>query len=185
MGLWVVVHPHISGFREPSMPTPSEDYRTIPLSKGQTAIVSSSDYEWLNQWTWYAQWNPKTRTFYAVCFVNAGGKKIKTYMHRFILGLQNGDKRQGDHDNHDTLDNRRSNLRVATHAQNQHNKFVSRDNLSGLKGVSFHKKSGLWFSRIMCNRIPRHLGYFRTPEAAYGAYCAAEKEFFGEFARKE
>ena len=39
-------------------------------------------------------------------------------MHRFIMGAENT-QLQVDHKNHQTLDNRRENLEVVTHEENQ------------------------------------------------------------------
>jgi hypothetical protein len=50
------------------------------------------------------------------------GKQTTIFMHRQIMGLERGDRREVDHINHDVLDNRRANLRVVTHAQNHQNR---------------------------------------------------------------
>ena len=47
--------------------------------------------------------------------------KLTHYLHREVLGLTPGDGLETDHRNGDRLDNRRSNLRVATRAQNAQN----------------------------------------------------------------
>ena len=189
MGLWVVVHPHTSGCKEPSMPTPSTDYRLIPLSQGQFAKVSPHRFDELMQWKWYALWYRNINGFYAQRGVRLtiGGRKTRRtiLMHRYILGLEYGDKREGDHANRETLDNQDGNLRIATRVQNQENSSIHKDNASGFKGIAFDKSSGLWFSRISFYGKRIYLGHFRTPEAAHESYCAAAKEIFGEFARKE
>src|SRR6185437_4383803 len=58
-----------SSTRIPNNPEPTpeeiaEGIRRIELTQGQFAIIDAADYEWVNQWTWYAFWNPVGRTFY-------------------------------------------------------------------------------------------------------------------------
>ena len=78
---------------------------------------------------------------------------------------------------------RLSNLRIASHGQNLMNQRIARNNTSGYKGVTWHKRAGKWMARIMsCGRL-KHLGYFTTPEAAALAYDKAAKELHGDFAR--
>lgn len=101
-----------------------EKYKTIPLTQNQFAIVDEEDFQSLSAHKWQAQWNSCTQSFYAVrCAEYTLRKCTKTCrMNRYILGLEYGDKRQGDHINGNTLDNRKKNLRVATHLQNMMNK---------------------------------------------------------------
>lgn len=161
---------------------PMAEYRTIPLSKNQIAIVDAMDYEWLSRWKWLAAWAPTTGTFYAQRSAPpVNGSRRTVIMHREILGLQYGDRRRGDHRNGDTLDNRRVNLRIATRAQNTMNSRVYSNNRLGVKGVF---PSGKRFgARLILNRKYHHLGIFATVEEASAAYCHAAKEVFGEFAR--
>lgn len=104
-------------------------------------------------------------------------------MHRFILGLVPGDGLKGDHINLDTLDNRRSNLRVATPSQNVTNGSIRATNTSGFKGVSQIKSTGKWRVQVSVNRVKYYRGQFDTQEEAYAAYCAGALELQGEFAR--
>jgi hypothetical protein len=80
--------------------------------------------------------------------------------------------------------NRISNLRPATQAQNMGNRTRGRNNKSGYKGVSVWRQDGreAWQAKIMVGKKQRHLGLFPTPEAAFEAYMAAAKEVWGEFA---
>ena len=87
-----------------------------------------------------------------------------------------------DHKDHDTLNNRRENLRIATHAQNLWNTKILANNTSGFKGVSFFKPRGTWRSRIMLNGKQNLIGYFDSPEEAGAAYVEAAKRLHGEFA---
>ncbi len=166
------------------MTTPSEDYRTIPLTKEQIAIVDASDYDWLNQWKWTAEWKEDAKTFYATRVVSENGKQCHIYMHRLILGLAREDRRLGDHRDFDGINNRRFNLRISTRRQNQSHQRKRSDNTSGFKGVTKHKATGKFFAAIRLEGGKRK--YFpltNTAEESYRNYCEAAKEIHGEFAR--
>jgi hypothetical protein len=163
------------------MTSPSEDYRLIPLTQGQFAKVDAADYEWLSQWGWYAAWSEFTETFYALRKLNINGKRTSRSMHREVAGLAMGDKTLCDHRSGDTLDNRRSNLRYATNAQNCRNAKVRKDNSSGFKGV--HVVGGRFVARIQVDGKRISLGMWDTAEEAYKNYCEAAAKFHGDFAR--
>jgi hypothetical protein len=78
------------------------------------ALVDASDYAELAQWKWKAKWNAARNHVYAVR--NVGNTMLR--MHRVILGLEHFDGAEVDHINHDSLDNRRLNLRVVTRKVN-------------------------------------------------------------------
>ncbi len=90
-----------------------------------------------------------------------------------------------DHINGVRTDNRITNLRLATRAENLWN---GRPRTSGLKGTHLNKRrdtAGLppWASSIHKGGKDYHLGYFDTAEDAHSAYVKAATELFGEFAR--
>lgn len=153
-----------------------ESYRLIPLTKNQNAIVDSADYDWINEWNWSALWSPVVKSFYAV----RGSDKSTVYMHRLILDC--APREQGDHWNHDTLDNRRNNLRKVAPVHNHANQRLSSANTSGFKGVSWHKDAGKWMAYVKIHRRRKYLGLFSNAKEAAEAYDKAAKELFGEFA---
>lgn len=109
--------------------------------------------------------------------LNHGGTPV--YMHRLINRTPSD--MMTDHVNGNGLDNRRSNLRSATNAQNMANLRQNKVcNTSGHTGVS--RRNARWRAYIVKDYRQRHLGYFATPEAAALAYNAAARELFGEFA---
>jgi len=88
-----------------------------------------------------------------------------------------------DHENLNTLDNRRSNLRVCTEAQNKRNRGAHKNNKLGLKGVCLHSSKTCYMARICKDRKVTYLGYFKTPEEAHAAYTKASKVLHEEFSR--
>jgi hypothetical protein len=88
-----------------------------------------------------------------------------------------------DHANGDPMDNRFSNLRLATSSQNGANGRKPSHNSSGFKGVNWHAKAGKWRAYIKDKGKPIHIGYFTSAEAAHAAYLEKAREIFGEFAR--
>lgn len=164
---------------QPSDPS----YRIIPLTQGQFALVTASDYEWLSQWNWFAWWCKFTKSFYARrnARVPKNERQYQIHMHREILGLGNDDPRMADHINFQTLDNRRSNLRVATRAQNVRYRRTKSPN-NPYRGITFEKSSGRWKAQICVDGRNRSLGRFTTAEEAFAAYCDAAIKFHGDFA---
>lgn len=159
--------------------------KAIQLTQGQFATVDDSDYDWLNQWKWHAHWNKCTRSFYARrhSAYSACPKRKTLFMHREILGLSYGDPRIGDHkDASQTLNNSRSNLRIATRAQNTQNQRAYQAKRVHLKGVSA-TKNGKFYARIRIDGKLVCLGTRSTPEGAHALYRDAALEHFGEFAR--
>lgn len=147
-------------------------YRIIPLTKGQNALVDTEDYERVNRWNWVAHWAECTHSFYAdreEC-----GKTIS--MHRFIMRCEQGE--ECDHQNGNTLDNRKQNLRTCTHAQNTKNKKIRR----GKQFIGIQKRGRKWMFEVMHNG-QRTTGFgFWTPEEAAKARDAVAKNLHGEFA---
>lgn len=89
---------------------------------------------------------------------------------------------QVDHQNNDRLDNRLSNLRLATQGQNSANSLRRK---SGLKGAYFsgrHSAKKPWFAKIEFNGRQFYLGSFKTAEEAHTAYMAAANQYFREYA---
>lgn len=155
--------------------------KKIPLTQGKFALVDDKDFAHLSSFKWCAQ---KGRyTFYAVRRSRAceGAPSRLILMHRQILGCRTGDF--ADHEDENGLNNCRSNLRVATHAQNLRNRGKQKNNTSGFKCVYFDRRKNVFQAYITVDGIRTTLGVFKTPEKAHAVYCAAAKKLHRKFAR--
>lgn len=165
----------------------SQDYLLIPLTQGQFAKVSPHRFEELNQWKWFAQWNPNTESYYAArnSTYRRGEKRSAVRMSRVILELRDGDLRQAEHENRDTLDNTDGNLRIATQGENMRNRKKFKGCKSRFKGVSWKNREQKWYVRIFVDGKAIALGYFapEEEEKAGAAYAEAAAKYHGEFAR--
>ena len=135
--------------------------KTIPLTQGKVAMVDDEDFEDLSKSKWYALWQGHVRSYYAIRGIWNGRNMSSERMHRRILGLESGDKRQVDHINHDTLDNRKENLRIVTHRENQEN----RRNKSK-HGVGVYKNKSGFQVMVYADGKLHYLGMFRTTNDA-------------------
>lgn len=152
--------------------------KVIELSRGQVAIVDDEDFEALAQYRWFVSQGHSG--FYAVRHVRqeSGGWKIGK-MHRIIMNAPKG--ATVDHINGNTLDNRRCNLRFATHGQNRANSKLNKNKTTAFKGVCREGKR--YRAQITHHSEVIYLGLFDTPEKAHAAYCGAAMELHGNFAR--
>jgi hypothetical protein len=110
--------------------------------------------------------------------------KYKDFLeHRVIWLWCNGSwpEHQIDHINGNRTDNRISNLRQATNAQNGWNAISKKKN-GGLKGAYFKKQTNRWQSTIRHNGSVHYLGCFLTEEEAHAAYAQAATRLHGEYA---
>jgi hypothetical protein len=162
--------------------------KKIPLTgisgKGLYAIVDDYDYDYLRQWGWYVVYKSPGGPPYAVRDLwkdERTGNIRHVAMHRIVLGVCDKDLLV-DHINHDTLDNRKSNLRITNSLGNSRNSLKRRTNLSGYKGVSWSKPTNKWRARIMIEKKEVMIGLFTDKLEAARAYDKAALEHFGEFA---
>lgn len=161
------------------------DIAYIPLTKGYEAIIDAADVHLVEEENWSAlvsvRADGEVRTVYAQHRI--GGRKRQTtiYLHRRIFGDLGA--KHVDHIDGDGLNNRRSNLRLATHEQNMANRGSTVRNKSGFKGVFWNKRSKKWAAVIGANRNKHRLGMFGCATAASIAYARASRELHGEFGR--
>lgn len=164
-------------------------FRRIPLTQGKFAIVDPEDYKRLSRIKWHAHQSP--HTWYAVHSLTNGKKERRRnlQMHHLVIAVPPG--MFCDHINHNGLDNRKANLRPATHTQNVWNrrKFsgrtfggYKRHSRSRYKGVDWANDMKRWRARIRVNGKRIYLGSFKEELDAAKAYDQAAKKHHGAYA---
>lgn len=161
------------------LPASIADARWIPLSKGKFALVDETDFERVSKFNWSIA--AKRYAAYRALPENGAKNGPYVYLHRFIIGAQPGDT--VDHINHDELDNRKGNLRIASMSEQGRNKRRPNHNTSGKKGVWWDKKRLIWRAEIKMEPGKKlYLGAFASCDEAGLAYDEAATEFFSNFA---
>ena len=153
----------------------------IPLTQGKFALADDKDFDRVNQFKWYVekQHTGQRDRWYATRHLN---KKRKVSMARFIMNCPMG--LQVDHINGETLNNKKSNLRICTQAQNVRNskKKCIETATSKFKGVVWNKNAKHFRVMIVYQGKSIHLGYFKDEAVAAKKYNEFAQKYFGEFA---
>lgn len=146
----------------------------IPTKHGHIGIINSIDGDLIS-----LSWNS------VIDGNNVYLKYSNQRIHRLIMSRMLNRKllrdEEVDHIDGDGLNNRRNNLRIATHAQNIANQKVSKNNSTGYKGVV--KDGNKYRARIGHKGQDIHIGVYPTAELAARAYDEQALRLFGEFAR--
>lgn len=151
----------------------------VGLTRGKIGLISAEDFELVSKYKWNAI--KGGRTFYATTNIKqTNGKYKMVQMHRLILGAIPG--QIVDHRNGNGLDNRRSNLRLASPTESACNIGLRKDNTSGHTGVFWNSKIRKWTACIQVNKRQVYLGCFLNKADAIRAREEAASSFYGEFA---
>lgn len=157
----------------------------IPLSQGKYAIVDSADFDMVSQFKWCYVSNGRGYATRGITrrHKKTGGKDehITIQMHRFILNAKPGEF--VDHISGDGLDNRRSNIRLVSNAENSRNRLLGKNNKSGFKGVHWDKYHGRFVVRIRVNGRSEYAGSSKLAEEAARIYDEAAIKHYGKFAK--
>ncbi len=149
--------------------------KEIKLTQEKVALVDDEDFEYLNQWKWFAHRTAKK--YYARRSIKNGNSYLTILMHRVILKTP---KNMGiDHIDHNTLNNQKFNLRVCTRSQNNCNSESV--NYSGYRGVTYNKGKYIVAQIKVDNKMIR-IGTFKSEIEAACAYDEAAIKYHGKFA---
>jgi len=147
--------------------------KELQLSNGGVTLLDYEEFEYFKRWDWR-----KTISGYVV-----RTQGVKTLLlHKEILKRAYDYFGEADHKNNCPWDNRKENLKPATHSQNQMNQGLRFDNTTGYKGVSYNRARRKYRARIVVGYVRIHLGYFTDILEAARAYDKAAKQYHKEFA---
>ena len=142
--------------------------------KGEEFWFDLEDYDKIKNYCW-----SKNKKGY---IISTDSKTRKTVLlHRIVTDCPDGFVPDHIHGKETRYDNRKSNLRIVTRQQNGMNSALSKNNTSGVTGVTWHKRDRVWQARIKVGYKYIHLGYFDRFENAVKARKKAEEKYFGEF----
>ena len=156
-------------------------FRRIKLTLGQYALVDPEDYDKINKYKWNAYRGYSSYYSKRKIYNRKNGSQRTVYMHRYIMNAPKG--LMVDHINHNGLDNRKENLRLATRAENTRYSKKSKNKFSSnYKGVHYITKAKRWRAMITFEGKTIYIGQFRDEISAAKAYDRAAKKYFGKFA---
>jgi len=170
---------------DPNDPARNDGDISIPLTKGYATLVSPEDAD-LASFNWHVLLGKNTVYGVRHTRLKEGGTKARQYLHRVILQrilgrpLERGEC--VDHIDGNGSNNRRENLRLASHAENRRNSRKYDNNTSGHKGAYWRKRELKWMAQISVSGKDIYLGYFDDIEDAAAAYREAAVKHYGEFA---
>ncbi len=150
----------------------------IELGRDYRAIVDSDTFERLRLGDY--RWRPQVHKRAGKVYAQAHCAGQTFYLHRVVAGAIKG--QMVDHKDGDGLNNRGSNLRLATPGQNSANQAKHKKNTTGFKGLFWSPSSRKWCAQIGRSGVKYYLGAFDHRERAAEAYDRAALALFGEFA---
>ena len=164
--------PHLIERKSKNKYSISGDIAICHTAKGESFLLDKEDVGRCLQYSWC--FDPRG---YLAATTGTGIHKV---LHRFVLNLQDFDGNVVDHINGNKGDNRKSNLRICTHAENGRNLKKKKNNTSGFPGVEI-TKSGRFSATIMIDGMSKGLGTYKTFEEAKQARSSGELKYYGAF----
>lgn len=123
-------------------------------------LIDTADLEKVKTFrgTWFAGFDDSGKRYYIHGKDRRGGVNKTILLHRYIMDCPEG--MVVDHIDRDSLNNRRENLRIVSPGENMQNRKIHRNNTSGVRGVSWYKKTGQWRVQLSLNGKMKNLGLF-------------------------
>lgn len=145
-------------------------------NKGEKFYFDIEDFDKIKQYCWRID-----KDGYVVTNLPSSESATRSLipLHRLVLQAKKDDV--VDHIKHNTVDNRKSQLRIVTRSQNSINAQIRSNNKSGITGVYFYPKTQKWTAEIKVNKKKIFLGYFQNMEDAVKARKEAEETYHGEY----
>lgn len=152
--------------------------KQIKLTQGRFSLIDDEDFEKVSKYKWNVSFNKRNNSFRPSTTIILNNKKYTLLLSRFIMNCPKG--MVVDHINHNTLDNRRCNLRICTFKENIYNLKLRKSSKYGYKGISFKKNR--WIVQLKKDKKYIYGGSFKDKIEAAKTYDEKAKELFGKYA---
>lgn len=146
----------------------------VLLRPGITVLFDDEDRPLWDDHTWRLSGGEGTK-YYIATHIRIDGKLRTRYFHRLIMDPPQG--MEVDHINRKRLDNRRCNLRLVTHSQNEQNK-TSRLGISGYRNVYWLPRDGKYSVSLCVNKRTIRVGRFTHLADAVEVARQARLQYF-------
>lgn len=150
----------------------------MELSQGKVGLIDEIQLPLISTFRWHV--HKHRNTYYALTNIWINGRRTTVDMHRILMGLSYGDKKQVDHINGNGLDNRSKNLRIVDAFANQHNQHgkqsqkEGRSTSSKYPGICWHRRINKWYAQITNHNVKISLGYYISELEAAEIYKRAK-----------
>ena len=152
--------------------TYAEIYVTDKQNKVFKILIDLDDVEFAKNCTFSLKYDETINGYYVRCRY-----KNKSYLfHRLVMKCPKD--MQIDHINHDTLDNRKQNLRICTAKVNNQNKVINNSKSSGHRNIYWKPKLNKWEVGLQINYKKIYIGVFSKLEDAIQAAKQARQKYF-------
>lgn len=142
------------------------------------SLIDTEDYDKVKQYKWYLS--------HGYCKTKGITPNNGIPIHNVILNPDNpATLTRCDHINHDTLNNRKINLRLVTNQENSMNMGMKCTNRSGVTGVHLYRNDSVpkWDATITYKYKPIYLGRFLNFDDAVRERIKGEAMYFGTFSK--
>lgn len=169
-------------------------YMNVTDTKGitRTAIIDTADLEKVSgyKYKWCISYHKSIDGYYVkatkyVGIVDGVPKSRPMLLHRYIIDDEIDETIHVDHINHDTLDNRRENLRKTNNLNNTKNRrSKAKNNTSGYRNVCWDKASERWIVQLQVNGKNKTFGWLKDVHEAGKLAEELREKYYGEFSGK-
>lgn len=154
----------------------SKEYGIGYTKSGVMFLFDKEDFPLISQYTWTTNGDG-----YVIGRRRDSDHQLHiVYMHRLVMKITDPNL-YIDHIHHNPADNRKSELRIATHIENCHNRQIKPSNKFNCNGVYYSKSRHKWIAQITFNGDTIYLGSYDNIDDAITSRKKAEEKIFGEF----
>lgn len=146
----------------------------IIYSNDSPFYFDSEDKHYLDGRYWYSD----VYGYLTHCYVE-NGKNHYIKFHRLVMSASDGEF--VDHIDRNKNNNRKTNLRICKHIENDRNKGIISTNTSGITGVRYDKSRKKWVASITNNGKTIYLGRYQDKNSAIRRRLIYEIYLFRDF----